>query len=274
MLRDDVLDSVQRTGHHRCVYETDIVCSTPRAPRLVVVTGGASGIGEACAQEFRKAGDDVVVADRSSGDRPVDVSDPDSVSSLFASLPRAPDVLVNAAGINDGGPILQLSFDEWRRVIDVNLHGAFLCLQAAARMMVAEGAGVIINVSSVNDHLPMRTHSPYCASKAALSMLTRVAAIELGGNGVRVLAVAPGIIDTPLSSSIMSRPAVNAAMKSNTPLGRAMGKPADVARVVLFLASEDAAWMTGEVVAVDGGQQLLGIPDIARILARPGPDRT
>jgi NAD(P)-dependent dehydrogenase (short-subunit alcohol dehydrogenase family) len=238
-------------------------------PRLVVVTGGNSGIGAACVARFRSGGDEVVVADRFGDQRPVDVTDPAAVASFFDGLPRPPGVLINAAGINDGGPILGMDYEQWKRVMEVNLHGAFLCLQAAARSMAGVGHGVIINMSSINDHLPMRMHAPYCVSKAGLSMLTRVAAIELGGKGVRVLAVAPGIIDTPLSAGIMNRPDVNAEMIRRTPLGEAMGSPESVANVVWFLASDDAGWMTGEVVAVDGGQQLLGLPDIARIIARP-----
>jgi NAD(P)-dependent dehydrogenase (short-subunit alcohol dehydrogenase family) len=238
--------------------------------RLVVVTGGLSGIGAACAEHFRRAGDQVVVADRADPANPVDVADAASVHEFFAALPAAPDVLVNAAGINDGGALLRLSFSAWSRVLDVNLHGTFLCLQAAARRMASNGGGVIVNISSINDHLAMRTHAPYCVSKAATSMLTRVAALELGEHGIRVVAVAPGIIDTPLSASIMSRPTVAEEMTRRTPLGSPMGSPDDVAEVVMFLASPAASWITGEVIAVDGGQQILGLPDIAQMLRRNG----
>lgn len=175
---------------------------------------------------------------------------------------------MNSAGVNDGGRLLDLDPAMWHKVLDVNLFAAFLCIQRAGRAMREAGTGgVIVNVNSINADIPMRTHAPYCVSKAGLTMLTKVAAMELADHGVRVLGIAPGITDTPLAAGIMSRPEIRAEVDKYTALPGAMGTPAAMADVVHFLASDAAAWMTGETVVVDGGQQLLGLPDVARLLS-------
>lgn len=193
----------------------------------------------------------------------MDISDPEAVTAAFEGLARPPDVLVNAAGVGDGGLILDMPFGSWRRVLTVNLDGAFLCLRAAGRLMSDAGHGAVINVASINDQWPLRTAAAYCSSKAALSMLTRVAALELGQFGVRVNGVAPGVIDTPLVAPFMAIPAVAQAMYERTPLDNRIGLPEEVADVVAFLASDAARWITGETITVDGGQRLLGEPDVA-----------
>ena len=238
-------------------------------PRLVIVTGGGSGIGAACVERFRADGDEVVIFDLT-GPNPVDVSDEDAVEAAFAALDRAPDVLVNAAGVGDGGLLLDMPYPVWQKVLRVNLDGAFLCLTAAAKRMAPEGHGAIVNVCSINDRWPLRTAAAYCASKAALSMLTKVAALELGGSGIRVNGVAPGPVDTPLVAAATSIPEVAAALAERTPLHARIGQPDEIADVVAFLASDAARWVTGDIIAVDGGQLLLGEPDIATIVSRLG----
>ncbi|MFC4535717.1 SDR family NAD(P)-dependent oxidoreductase [Sphaerisporangium dianthi] len=232
-------------------------------PQLVVVTGGRSGIGLACAERFRSEGAEVVTLDLNDPDNPVDVTDENAVQAAFTALSRPPDVLVVSAGVGGGGLIVDVPLQEWRRVMSVNLDGAFLCIQAAARMMTKAGRGAIVAVSSFNDRWPLHTFGPYCASKAGLSMLTRVAALELGAYNIRVNAVAPGSIDTPLTAMGLQIPAVAQALADRTPLAGRVGRPEEVADVVAFLASDAARWVTGETIVIDGGQLLMGEPDVA-----------
>lgn len=236
--------------------------------RPVVITGGCSGIGLACAERFRAAGADVHVLDRNHPDDPVDVTDEAAVGRFFAALPQPPAVLVNAAGIGLGAHLLELDLATWRTVFSVNLDGALLCLQAAARRMADAGGGVIVNITSVNEQMPMRTHAAYASSKAALGMLTKVAALDLAASGIRVVAVAPGVVDTPLVAETMAIPEIRAALQERTPYGDAVGSTEHVAALVAFLASADAGWITGVTVPVDGGQLLTHFPDMAAIAER------
>ena len=166
------------------------------------------------------------------------------------------DVLVNNAGTGDPtGDFLELSYEEWRQVIDTNLSGAFLCSQRAARRMVdAESGGRIINITSVHEHIPRTGASAYCASKGGLGLLTKVMAMELAQHGITVNAVAPGEIATPMTGAEDTDP--RTIERPNMPLGRP-GHAREIAAWVAFLASEKASYATGASFVVDGGLMLM-----------------
>ncbi len=202
-------------------------------------------------------------------ERPTDVSDEGQVAGFFDALPAAPDVLVNAAGTGAGARLIDLDLPEWRRVLDINLTGTFLCLRAAARRMIAAGRpGAIVNVSSINESWPLNGFGPYCASKAGVLMLTKVAALELGPHGIRVNAVAPGPIDTPLARPLSAVPGFDDEVAARTPYEGRWGRPSEVAAVVAFLASDDGGWVVGRSLTVDGGQSLVGEPDALALVER------
>jgi 3-oxoacyl-[acyl-carrier protein] reductase len=225
--------------------------------RVVVVTGGARGIGAAIAARFADDGAVVVAADLeplAEGDPRVhyetaDVSEPDDVAGLFARVVETHgriDVLVNNAGIWFRRPFAEISIEEWDRVFGVNLRGVFLCTRAVLEPMRAAGGGVIVNIGSQAGLTVTRGQGAhYHASKAAISHLTRVLAFELGPMGIRVNCVAPGA--TPPDPSL-----VPAAILAQIPLGR-VGLPRDLAGACAFLTSADAAFITGQTLLVNGG---------------------
>jgi 3-oxoacyl-[acyl-carrier protein] reductase len=238
----------------------------------VLVTGAARGIGFEIAREFGRAGARLFLLDneaaaveaaaRTLADEGLTVtahagdvsSRVDVDRAVAAAEALAPlDVLVNNAGIAAETPFLALSETEWRRILDVNLTGMFLVGQAVARRMAARGRGAIVNMASKNALAGEVGYAHYNASKGGAVMLTRTMALELAAFGVRVNAVCPGYIETPLSQTIDSPEFVRDFVDRYIPLGRA-GRVEDVAPVFLFLASDAAAFVTGEVVVVDGGQ--------------------
>jgi 3-oxoacyl-[acyl-carrier protein] reductase len=239
--------------------------------RVALVTGGSRGIGAAVARELGAAGAEVVVNYVSSGDaaeavcediraaggsaRAVagDISTPEGAAALVEEVesevgPIA--ILVCNAGITRDNLIMKLTDDDWRAVVDTNLGGAFFTCRAVARPMLKRRAGAIVTMSSVVGVHGNAGQTNYAASKAGLIGLTKALAKELGGRGIRVNAIAPGYIATELTDALPE--AAREAILAGTPLGR-LGDPADVARAVRFLVSDAAAFVTGDVLAVDGG---------------------
>ncbi|MBB2993193.1 NAD(P)-dependent dehydrogenase (short-subunit alcohol dehydrogenase family) [Mycolicibacterium iranicum] len=243
-----------------------------RAAREAIVIGGASGIGWATARALAAEGCRVTIADlNGDGARAraaelggehaaavVDVTDEDSVARLFKT--HGPlDVAVNCAGFSNVGLITDMPADDFRAVIDVCLNGAFLVAKHAGRHL-REG-GSLVQISSLNGRQPAAGMSAYCAAKAGLSMLTQVAALEMGPRGIRVNAVAPGFVHTPLTAAAASVPGVVEDYVENTALGRA-GTPEDIAEAVVYLCSPGSSWLTGEVLDINGGAHLKRYPDI------------
>ena len=242
-----------------------------------LVTGANSGIGKAIALALGAAGadvavnyvthpesaDEVVEAIRAKGVQSMaveaDVSNPDAVEAMFKQIETqwgAVDILVNNAGI-DGQRALGWEADpkNWRKVLEVNLFGAFYCARAALKGMVNRKSGVILNITSVHEVIPWSGYSAYTASKAGQSMLTKTLAQEAAPYGVRVLAVAPGAIKTPINQSVWSDPQQLADLETKIPYRR-MGTPEEIAEAVAILVSDATPYITGTTVFVDGGMTL------------------
>jgi NAD(P)-dependent dehydrogenase (short-subunit alcohol dehydrogenase family) len=238
---------------------------------LALVVGGASGIGEACVKSLAASGRRVLVADRNpvtqsagngnAGWIPLDVRDRKGVNDAFAAVREEHgrlDVVVYAAGTARVTPILEIEEREWELIRGVNLDGAFHVLQAGARAMLG-GGGTIILISSIDAASPVDGLAHYCAAKAALEALARSAALELGEYGIRVNALAPGVVRTPLMAEQLADPGVEQAFLERIPLG-GIAEPSDVAGAVAFLASDAARWITGATIPIDGGMRLRGHP--------------
>ena len=240
------------------------------AGRRALVTGGASGIGLATANRLRAEEASVVVLDRrppgpsQEDSEPIpcvlaDVSSPREVADAFrhaAGLLGGPaDVLVNAAGIYQIRPLLDLSADDWDETLAVNLRGPFLTCQAFAGALIAAGEpGAIVNIGSTAARIADAAEpaGDYNASKAGVLSLTRQMAVEWAAHGIRVNAVCPGVIDTPMLRLMDDPAAGQAYLETGVPLRR-LGTPGEVAAVIVFLASQDASYLTGTAVVVDGG---------------------
>jgi 3-oxoacyl-[acyl-carrier protein] reductase len=240
--------------------------------RVAVVVGAASGIGWATARALAADGCRVVLADRNAdgasakagelGDphtaAHVDVTDETSVQQLFEQVGPL-DIVVNCAGFGSLGLITDLAVDEFRGVIDVCLTGSFIVAKYAGQNLNAGGS--LVTISSLNGRQAAVGMSAYCAAKAGVSMLTQVAALEMGPRGIRVNAIAPGLVDTPLTEGSYLVPGLVEDYVDNTALGRA-GKPEEIADAVVFVCSPKAGWLTGEVLDLNGGAHLKRYPDV------------
>jgi 3-oxoacyl-[acyl-carrier protein] reductase len=241
--------------------------------RVAVVTGAGRGLGAAIAEKLAVQGATVVVADvsaelaeetaqrlvaggRRANAHAADVCDPAQVAALFGDAAHTHgrlDVLVNNAGVGAVAPSDELSFEQWSRTLAVNLTGTFLCAQAAARHMLPAGRGVIVNIGSVFAATGMQMRAAYAASKHGVVGLTKVLATEWASRGLRVVAIDPAYIRTALDDADQRAGDYTAAdIERRTPLGR-YAEPSEVARVVAFVASDAASFITGSEIAVDGG---------------------
>lgn len=237
--------------------------------RCGIITGAAGGIGHELARAFVAAGAGVAVMDtdnsavqavaeelgESSIGLAADITDEtaveaavDAVQKHFGQL----DFLVNNAGIRHQASFLDHDLATWRRTIDVNLTGAFICSQAAVRQMLPQGGGKILNIASIAGILALRNRIAYNASKSAVIGLTRAMAFELGGQGIYVNAIAPGVIETPMTASYFTDAAFAQLITDNVPLGR-WGQPSDLAAPAIFLCGPDSDYIHGQVLCVDGG---------------------
>ena len=229
--------------------------------KTAVVTGGASGIGRAIAQRLEADGHHVATIDLqpSEGDFAylADVTDRDQVDAALQKIRTQlgpVSILVNAAGLDGFGPFSDISFDQWRRVIDVNLNGVFHCCQAVLPDMVEAGWGRIVNISSSSTHSGVPRMAHYVAAKSAVNGLTKSLALEYGPDGITVNAVPPGFIDTPMLRSAEERGFTNVEKTiAMTPVRR-MGRPEDIAAACAFLVSDEAGYITGQILGVNGGR--------------------
>jgi 3-oxoacyl-[acyl-carrier protein] reductase len=240
--------------------------------RVAVVVGGASGIGAATAEGLAAEGYRVIVADRNADgaaanaaelgaphtSAAVDVTDEATVAALFEQAGPL-DVVVNTAGFGDFGKITELDMDRFRAVIDCCLTGAVIVAKYAGRTL--RDGGSLVSITSLNARQAASGMSAYCSAKAGLAMFTQVAALEFAPRKIRVNAVSPGFVHTPLTELVTLAPGVLEDYLENTPLGR-LGSAKDVADAVLFLVSDKASWMTGEVLDLNGGAHLKRYPDV------------
>jgi 2-keto-3-deoxy-L-fuconate dehydrogenase len=248
--------------------------------KRALITGAGSGIGEAIANLFSAQGAHVIVADvqadaaervasdisRQGGSASplvVDVTDEDHVRTSFAHLADNQgrlDLLVNNAGISHVGSILETSLEDWERVLRVNAGGVFLCAREAVRLMLQQEpkGGVIINMSSVAAMIGVERRLPYSASKGAVLALTRSIAMDFVDKGIRCNAICPGTVQTPFVEGYLKRSfpgqenAVRQTLHARQPIGR-MGQPEEIAAAALYLASDEAAFVTGSALVIDGG---------------------
>ena len=262
----------------------------PLEGKAALVTGGGSGIGLACARHLLRDGATVTIAGRNEDklraavaelarDVPnaaavrwvvCDVTDEAAVAAAVAHAAAplgALHIAVANAGGGAGGPIFTTSVEAWRYVVDVNLTGTFLTVKHAGQAIGRAGGGAIVAISSIAGVLTHRFMAGYCASKAGLEMLIRVAADELGGLGVRANVVRPGLVPTDLAAPLVGEEEVVADYRAQMPISR-LGTPDDVAAAVRWLAGPESSWVTGQCIAIDGGHTLRRGPNIDPMIER------
>jgi glucose 1-dehydrogenase len=245
--------------------------------RHAIVTGSSSGIGKACAIRFAQEGANVCVnyySDHEAADGAevvsqieaagrkgiavqADVGSEADVQRMVGQAKEsfgAVDLLVNNAGIENQVPTMEMSLADWERVIRTNLTGVFLCMRECGKLMRDSG-GVVINMSSVHQFIPWPGFAHYCASKGGMKLLTETAAREWAPLKIRVLNIAPGAIATPINNFVLDDPEAKHAIEEEIPLGR-FGQPAEIAAAVAWAASDEAGYVTGTTLVVDGGMSL------------------
>jgi meso-butanediol dehydrogenase/(S,S)-butanediol dehydrogenase/diacetyl reductase len=248
------------------------------AGRVAVITGGASGIGLAIARRFAAEGGHVVAndidPDRVAALASVlgasgiamqgDVTREDDVAALFAAAQTrfgAVDASFHVAGANRHGYIARMVEADWDFTVDLCLKGVMFAMKHAAQAMLKQGSGAMVNIASLNAHVPMHAGAAYSAAKAGVEMLTKNGALELTPAGIRVNAILPGLVQTPLTKRLFDNPDIHAAFMERIPRGRA-AQPEEIAAPALFLASDDASYVSGASLLVDGAWAVSGYPDM------------
>jgi NAD(P)-dependent dehydrogenase (short-subunit alcohol dehydrogenase family) len=248
--------------------------------KVAIVTGGGSGIGRAAVEMFVSEGARVIVADTNAESigsligqlghnyvdgSEVDIRDEAGVERLVSQAVRRfgrLDIAVNNAGVGGFSPIQEYALQDWDRVIGISLTGTFLCIKHQAKRLIAQGTGgSIINIASLNAIQATEGFAAYCAAKAGVAMLTKVAALELGRYRVRVNAIGPGLIHTPATAGMLAVPGLEDAFIHEAPIGRA-GEPEDIAKLLVYLGSDESSLMTGQTLYIDGGASINKYPEL------------
>ncbi len=251
--------------------------------KVALITGGGSGIGKGIANRYIREGAKVMLADISEenlkqaqselGDTcecvVMDVTiEADIEKAIAVTIKKFGElnILVNSAGMGSMGKIIDTPVEDLDMVFAVDLKGPYLCIKHAAIQMIKQGkGGVVVNIASLNSRQPAIGMAPYCCAKAGIEMLTKVAAMELGPHKIRVNAISPGLIDTPLTNGIIGMEGVLEGFLENTPMGRS-GVPNDIAGAALFLASDDASWISADTLFVDGGAITMRYPNTYKLI--------